>query len=444
LGGNVNKILTKIADICNFRYFAGNVKDTRIDRFVAENITCYEVLNLLAERTSSVWFVRNNELFFVSDLRNTEKNVSQHHKVGSSFLRKHEIETENGTVFNGFDLTMGMSPEIAVGDKISFDDDRIMKVIELFHSAGSDETSVFLLPDIFSGEETREMRDHFSEKSESRASIVAGDIRRSYISSERFVECSVDLGEREHYESPSIASFIDDSIISNNKISVENIPVMCGFATENAGVFYPILEDMRAVVARVGDDPHDLVILGFVPAKSGTSRLHTLPSGYEAGDFQLTVPINDGERRTGGNSDILLNRDGNWGFKGGSINIKMGTAGLTQDKPDIESAGNITINTSAGNIVIDTDTGNITVQAATNVVLEGTNIKLGSTATLGVARNTDSVIDFATFNTWLNAHTHLDPISGQTGPASTGVTGPWAPSSQIGTISHVRTKVLTE
>jgi len=255
---------------------------------------------------------------------------------------------------------------------------------------------------------------------ESKPTIDTGEVEQIF-SSDRVLtsKIGVDKNKNSNIVSPSVQATIGD----NNVYSIKK-PLSSVFAGNGYGLIAPVYKDNRAVLGFNRFDLQDANVLGFLWKKGWVIPAH------DDGEFQIHMK---------NHSKISMKEDGSAIIQAKSLKIQIGSTNLIVSKPS---------KTDDGKLLIEfDDSSELSYKAGTgwklktsgNVVVEGTSIKLGENATLGVARLNDPVVLDSGLLTWMNTHTHPTAATGPPSPPTISHSG-----TDAGTVKTASTKVKSE
>lgn len=179
--------------------------------------------------------------------------------------------------------------------------------------------------------------------------------------------------------------------IGENNVFLVKKPVASSFAGNGFGLITPFYPDMRPVIAFNRFDKQDANILGFLWKKGWVIPQH------DDGDIMIHHK---------NHSKFVMKEDGhsNLQFKG--LKIEIGSNGLTNSKPTKTDDGKYIITFDDGSELSYKNGTGWLLKTSGNIVIDGSSIKLGESASKGTARLDDGTISNATtdsaFWIWLN------------------------------------------
>lgn len=409
-----NQTVTQIArDICDESGIDYDLDEStiKLEYCNFNGWLAWDCLDWLFRGIGWFWFVYGNKLraFEIPPIKKSVYRINK-----ETGLRGVEFLEVLGPEFiqRGYKVTTALKPEIKPGDILALQSTKItgsFYVLRAVHKKiwkGSVRSEFLVL-----SPQTKLMRARSFFKSE--LERFSAEIARREIFKNNQVESGmVSANYPSNQQSDIVVNRITDFSVSRLSIdrkhdggtSLSQVPISTPFAHDKAGLVFPQHPNMSLILLKMlgRKDDHFL-------ANSYWNKDAEIPSGLDNGDFRFDVPIYRGSRRESKNAQTQIDRQGNasLNMKSLRLNVKSDARGLNRP-------------TNAGQYKIEMDAD---------------EIKLGFSATLGAARDTDSVDIFGAFLTWLNSHVHPSPGT----PPATPFTGP-----QIGNISSASSKTKVE
>ena len=249
--------------------------------------------------------------------------------------------------------------------------------------------------------------------------IDTGNVEQVY-DSERLLTAKfgLDSAKNKSIVTPSIEADVG----VNNVFTIKK-PICSPFAGDGYGMIVPVYQNQRAILGFNRLDLQDVNILGFLWKKGWTIPEH------DAGEFLI---------HTKNHGKFSMKENGSNTLQAKSVKIQVGSNGLTISKPSATDDGKLLITFDDGSELSYKNGDGWKLNTSGNVVINGSAIKLGTNATLGVARLNDQTTCDATtdptFEVWRIAFNTI----------SAGFGLPPFPASRTGKVSNASNKVKGE